>query len=117
MDDQPQRQAQRVGEQVSLAAIDSSTADPIRSAEPTRGGGPAGDLPAGVAAARAAGLGGLDRLAVDDADGGRTPAAGTLACRHQEAIIQTEQRAVLPAAPEIAEHGAFGRELLGQQPP
>ena len=51
MDDQPQRQAQRVGEQMPLAAV---------------------DLLARVEAARAARLGGLDALAVDDR-GGRRP--------------------------------------------
>jgi hypothetical protein len=47
MHDQPQRQAQRVGEQVPLAAIDGRAVDPVRAAEPARGGGPVGTfLPA-----------------------------------------------------------------------
>ena len=40
VDDEPQRQAQRVGEQVPLAAIDVSGVDPVRAAEPARPGGP-----------------------------------------------------------------------------
>jgi hypothetical protein len=47
MDDQPQRQAQRVGEQVPLAAIDGNAVDPVGAAEPARPAGPVGTfLPA-----------------------------------------------------------------------
>ena len=49
VNDQPQRQAQRIGEQMPLAAV---------------------DFLAGVEAARADRLGGLDTLAVDDRGGG-----------------------------------------------
>lgn len=34
VDDQPQRRARRVGEQMPLAAIDGRAVDPVRAAEP-----------------------------------------------------------------------------------
>ena len=96
MDDQPQRQAQRVGEQMPLAAV---------------------DLLAGVEAARAAGLGRLDALAVDDRGGRRRLTAGLLARRHEQGGLDRRPDAVLPESPEIAVDRAPRRELARQHAP
>ena len=63
VDDQPQRQSQRVGEQMPLATV---------------------DFLAGIIAARAAGFGRLDALAVDDRGRGLRLAPGLLAGGHQQ---------------------------------
>ena len=70
MHDQPQRQAQRVGEQVPLAAA---------------------DLLAGIEAARAAGFGGPDALAVDDPRCWRRLAANLLPSRHEQGGLIVDQ--------------------------
>ena len=75
------------------------------------------DFLACIVAARPAALGRLDRLAVDDGGGGLGVAAGSLSGQNQQGVVQAVQRAVPPPAPEIAEDGALGRELLGQQRP
>ena len=71
MDDQPQRQAQRVGEQMSLAAV---------------------DLLAGIEPPRATRLGCLDALAVDDPGGRRGLPAGLLTCRHEQRRLDASTR-------------------------
>src|SRR4051794_711399 len=96
MDHQPQRQAQGVGEQMSLAAV---------------------DLLAGVEAALAAGFGGLDALAVDDSGTRRRFAAGLLTGRHEQRHLDAGPDAILPELAKIAIDRALGWELAWQHPP
>ena len=85
MNDAAQQQAQRVDQDVALAAV---------------------DLLAGIVAARAAAFAGPDRLAVDDAGGRLRLTARGRACQDQQRVVQAEQGAVPPPAAEVAEDGA-----------
>jgi hypothetical protein len=64
-----------------------------------------------------AAYGGPDTLAVDNAGGWGGLLAGLLACSHDQLGVQHRPGSVLPPAPEIAEHRALGRQLLGQEIP
>jgi hypothetical protein len=75
------------------------------------------DLLAGIEPARAAGFGGLDRLAVDDPGRRARLAAGGLARCHQQLMIDTPPGAVIAPSVEEPLHRGIGRELLGQQAP
>ena len=96
MNDAAQQQAQRVDQDVALAAV---------------------DLLAGIVAARAAAFAGPDRLAVDDAGGRLRLTARGRACQDQQRVVQAEQGAVPPPAAEVAEDCAPRWEAFGQQPP
>ena len=72
---------------------------------------------AGVEAARAAGLGGLDRLAVDHPGTRAGLAAGRLAHRHQQEVVDRLPASVVTPSIEVALHRAAGRELLRQHAP
>ena len=60
---------------------------------------------------------GLHRLAVDDPRGRLRLATGRLPCPHQQGVVQAEQGAVPPPAPEIAENRALGWKARGQERP
>lgn len=96
MDRERQRQAQGVGDQMTLAAQ---------------------HLLAGVESARPAGFGGLDALAVDDAGRGRGLLAGLFPGRHQERRLDARPDALLPEAAKAAVDGSGRWKVLGQYRP
>src|SRR6516165_3708328 len=75
------------------------------------------DFLAGIKAARAAGLGGLDRLAVDHAGRRAYLAALRLAAAQQEKVIEPRPYSTGAPGIEVALHRGVGRKLLRQQTP
>ena len=92
-----------------------------RRSEPRSGTGPqrwAGkDLLRRVVAPRPAGLGRLDRLAVDHACRRAGLAAHGRACRHEQVMVDPAPRPVVAPAVEEPLHRGVGREVLRQQAP
>src|SRR5712671_100151 len=75
------------------------------------------DLLAGVIPSRAAGFGGLDRLAVDDPGGGTRFAAHRFTRQHQQDMVDLPPQAVVAPGIEVVLHRGKGREILGQHAP
>src|SRR6266851_3825589 len=96
MHDRADQQARCVGQDVALAAL---------------------DLLAGVIPSRAAGFGGLDRLAVDDPGGGTRFAAHRFTRQHQQDMVDLPPQAVVAPGIEVVLHRGKGREILGQHAP
>src|ERR1700693_466111 len=96
MHDRTNQKAGRISQDVAFAAL---------------------DLLAGIIAARPAGFGGLDRLAVDDAGGGARFAPRGFTRQHQQDMVDlTPQTAIAPGV-EVMLNRGVGREILGQQAP
>jgi len=69
-----------------------------------------------IEAAWAAGLGGLDRLAIDDACRGARLAVGRFARLQQQLEIDPLHHAAVPPSVEIMLHRRIGRKLARQLP-
>ena len=96
MDDPSQRQARRIGEEMTLAPI---------------------DLLAGVEPAWAAGFRRLDALTVDDRRRRLDLAPGPLPRCHEQGGLDRRPDALLPEPPEVAVDRAARREPTRQHPP
>lgn len=96
MDDQPDHEAERIDDDMPLAAH---------------------DLLARVKATYSTAFGGLDRLAVDDAGTGAGLFAFALACHHHQFIVDGAKPTLVTPAVEIFLHRRERRKILRQEPP
>jgi hypothetical protein len=96
MHDRPHQQTTGVDENMTFAAL---------------------DFLAGIKAARVAGLGGLDRPAVDHASRRACLAALRLAGAQQEKVIEPQPYPSGAPGIEVALHRGLGRKILGRQTP
>src|SRR5262249_50717409 len=77
----------------------------------------AGDLLAAVVALGATGLGGLDRLAIDNGGTGCRLLAGGCSDLSPQGGVDVLPGAVVPPGVEVVADGLPGREVVGQHPP
>src|SRR6185312_5310112 len=94
MDDHSERQADCVGENMSLAAF---------------------DLLASVITTWAASLGGFDRLTVDHAGGGAGLTVGGLAYVHQQHMVDGLPQSRVPPVIKVPLHRRVRRESFGSR--
>lgn len=93
MDDETHEKAERVGDDVALAAH---------------------DLLSGVEATNYATFGGLDRLAVDDGCGGAGLSAFALVRCHRQLVVDSAKPALVAPPAEIFLHRRERRKVLRQ---